>query len=55
MTLKEFSFILSIDFKVILSYQKSPKRLWTLKELGVLFEKSAPKLAKANGTRWIGQ
>ena len=34
-------------------YQKSPKRLTQLKELSKAFNKSIPKLKKADGTRWI--
>ena len=34
-------------------YRKSPKRLQELREFSDVYEKSVPKPAKANGTRWI--
>ena len=52
----ESTFYLNISemlSKLYWLYQKSPKRLTQLKELSEAFEKSIPKPAKADGTRWI--
>ena len=39
--------------KLYYLYRKSPKRLRKLCEFSEVYEKSVPKPAKANGTRWI--
>ena len=39
--------------KLYYLYRKSPKRLQKLCEFNEVYEKSVPKPAKANGTRWI--
>ena len=52
----ESTFYSNIDemlSKLYWLYQKSPKKLTQLKELSQAFEKSIPKPAKADGTRWI--
>ena len=39
--------------KLYYLYRKSPKRLRELHEFSAVYEKSVPKPAKANGTRWF--
>ena len=34
-------------------YEKSPKKLWDLKELSIAYEESIPNPTKAAATRWL--